>query len=433
MTDGLERGARGDAERILRAGIAAADPTAATTRALSTHDLGAPRLVRVIAVGKAAGAMARAALRHLAGVRAPRTFGALVIEPGSPRTAAPLVHDDTTNVRRMVAAHPLPDLSSVAAADAVSDVLATLEEDDVALILLSGGASSLIARPVDGVSIADYAQCVDLLMRAGADIHDLNTVRRATDLLKGGGMARMAAGARVIGFVLSDVPGNPLHVIGSGPLSPSPTTTRDAVRVLRDTGVWHQCSPALRDALTQQLGDAAVERLDHVSLHVVADNDTAVAGAARAAEELGYDVFIEDQRLDGEARVAGAAFARRALNAVQHGRGRFCRIAGGETVVTVRGDGSGGRNQEFVLAAALALPADARIAVGSAGTDGVDGPTDAAGAVCDGACVTGDERRAAETALERNDAGSYLEQRGLRLVTGPTGTNVADVAVAVCP
>jgi glycerate 2-kinase len=376
-------------EQILRAAIASADPGALVERALTRHPLPSDARVHLIAVGKAAAPMADAAARLLGG----RVADALVVIPwGYAAPAAPL--------RTLRAAHPLPDDASVDAGAAIVELLRRLDRDGVALFLISGGASALAVQPRGGTTLEQYRSHVQSALRAGTDIVQLNRLRRRIDELKGGGMAALAAPAHVRGLVLSDVIGDRLDIIASGPL------TADA--------------------------NAA----SAVDVRVIGGNDVALEGAATCARELGFEPRLLAEPITGEARVAGQRLAQRALlvqEAMAADDPPVCLIGGGETTVTVRGDGRGGRNQELVLAAALALAGAAGITIGSAGTDGIDGPTPAAGAVADAALLEHARQRGLdpEAALERNDSYTFFDGAGGTIITGPTGTNVLDVQVVL--
>jgi glycerate-2-kinase len=309
--------------------------------------------------------------------------------------------------------HPIPNESSMAAARAVEALLTDTRQGDAVLVLISGGASALIAAPAPGITIEEYAHCVRRLLRAGADINALNIVRQYIDRLKGGRMATLAAPAQVLGLVLSDVVGDPLDIIASGPLTQSSASPEYAAETLRAHGL--PALPLLYDS--PATGNARVR--------VIGSNSIAIAGAAAHAAQLGYATQTVPEPIVGEARIAGEHFARNALE--RRGERPLCILAGGETTVTVTGTGVGGRNQEFVLAAALELNGAADITIASVGTDGVDGPTSAAGAVADGTIDTA----AATEALRDNDSWTFFHEHGGHIVTGPTGTNVMDVQLAL--
>jgi glycerate 2-kinase len=417
-----------DAFAILREAISAADPAERVRHALlDAPELNRAERVHVIAIGKAACRMTAAAEDVL---RA-RIAARIVIVPfGS--TCAGALH----------AAHPVPDASSEAAARALVAAVDATPRDALLLVLLSGGASALAALPAAGIGIRDYAHCVALLQRAGADIGELNTVRKHIDLLKGGRLAQLAAPRTVLGLILSDVVGDPIDVIASGPLAADPTTFLDAIGVLRRRGVWEQCAESIRATLLR--GAAGLDHetpkhaaaLQHVRTSVVGGNALARDGAAAAARRLGYRPLMVNDGLIGEARTAAAwlaACARQWQTVLAPGDVPLCLIAGGETTVTVHGGGRGGRTQELVLAAALALADTANIIIGAAATDGVDGNSDAAGAVADAATIAVARQRGLDpdASLNDNDSYGFFRAAGGLLVTGPTGTNVMDVQIAL--
>jgi len=368
-----------DALAVLEAAIAAADPAQHVLQAvIAAPELrDAPRL-HLLAVGKAATRMTEAAL---AALRSPPLSMLVVIPDG---TAAP------SNTDVMRGGHPLPDERSFAAGRAIEQQLENAARGDVVLVLLSGGSSALAVLPID-MTVAEYASRVQQMLRGGADIQEVNAMRRRIDRLKGGGMARLAHHTTVVGFVVSDVVGDSLDVIGSGPL-----TGRDS----------------------------------HARVEIIASNRNAVDGAAAHARLLGYNVCIMPEPLTGEARDAGVRFARAAALLAP----RTCLLAGGETTVTVTGGGVGGRNQEFVLAACIDLNGR-NITVGSVGTDGVDGPTDAAGAIADAATLQTARKLGLDPSacLARNDSHTFFDSVGGLIRTGPSGTNVMDVQVALLP
>lgn len=416
-----------DARRILTAAIAAADPAPAVRSAVtSLHGIVDAHRVHVLALGKAAAPMAAAARDAL-----PRPAAdTLIIVPHGTAVEA------SADAHVIHAAHPEPDASSVRAAASAAALLSNAAAGDVVIVLISGGASSLCAAPAADITIEDYAALVRALQHAGADIVELNTVRRHIDTLKGGGMARLAPRARTIGLIVSDVPGNPLHIIASGPLSPGLTTPHDARAVLERYDLWSACPASMRRVLTAPDAPKQPDARTQVSVHIIADNGTALTGAAHAAAQLGYDVRIADAPVTGSAREAGARTAHAAMRMAQDlraGGAPVCLLSGGETTVAVTGAGTGGRNQELALAAALELAEIPGITIASIGTDGVDGPSDAAGAIADGSSVASGAHAGADAALalEHNDSHSFFTAAGGLIRTGPTGTNVMDVQVAL--
>lgn len=453
-----------DARRILHAAIAAADPRPAVDRALrAAPELHDARCIHLLAIGKAAGVMASAALAGLRatgdGALADRVASALAVLPhqsdheGDGRAGqAATPAGPASSIRILYAAHPYPDTTSARAAAVVEDMLGSTDAGDLVVVLISGGASSLCAAPVVGISIDEYSSVVRMLMRAGADIHELNTVRTHIDRLKGGGMARLIAPAHALGLVMSDVVGNHLDIIGSGPLTPSTTRSDDALRILRDFGLLDRIPTGVRRVLeharpavshdttarhsTMQPFDPEETGAARVRTQIILDNHTAMDGAADEARRMDYAVQVRNEPVTGIAHEAGTAIARNALTvagAMQPGDRPQCIISGGETTVEVRGTGTGGRNLELTLGAAMALEGDSRVTVASIGTDGVDGSSDAAGAVADGATVANGKRAAinAGDALENNDSHTFFATAGGLIRTGPTGTNVMDVQIAL--
>jgi hydroxypyruvate reductase len=430
---------RAATQAILREALLAADPHRLVRRQLKLragvleaagvrHRLGRGR-VAVVAVGKAAVPMARAA-EEVLGDRL--TTGIAV----STATKGPL-----DRVRLRTASHPVPDARGLAAAAEVATLAGELGRDDLLLVLLSGGASALLPSPAEGVTLEDKARTTSLLLRAGATIHETNAVRKHLSWLKGGGLARAAAPARVVTLVLSDVVGDDLSTIASGPTVPDPTTFSDALEVLRRRGILDDVPAAVRERLlagargerpeTPKPGEAAFRR---VATRIVGSNRLSVEAAAREARRQGLRPLVLTTRLEGEAREAArvlVAVLRECVESARPAAPPVCLLAGGETTVTVRGDGQGGRNQELAVAAAQALdgfPVPAVVA--SLATDGVDGASDAAGGIADDTTVS---RAAAlglapaSAFLAASDTRNYLGPLGDLMVTGPTGTNVVDL------
>ncbi|HYH81794.1 MAG TPA: DUF4147 domain-containing protein [Longimicrobium sp.] len=434
---------RDDARRIAHGAIAAADPREAVRRALRVEGgalvigasgdeervaLDGVDHILVIGAGKAAVGMARGA--H--DVLGDRIAGGTV-------TTRDGYGGEVAGMYVWEAAHPVPDTRGLAgAADALACARAAGARDLV-LCLLSGGASALWPAPVRGVSLTDLRALTDALLRAGATIREVNTVRKHLSRIGGGWLARAAYPARVVTLVVSDVVGSPLDVIASGPTVPDPTTFADALGVLGahelsapPAALRHlQAGAAGEAAETPKPGDAAFER---VSAHVVAATADALRGASAEAERLGYRAEILADDMEGEAREVARAIAREAIDrrrALVAGDAPLALLLGGETTVTVRGRGLGGRNQELALALAVELEGRGGIVAAALGTDGTDGPTTAAGAIVDGETIS----RGTEAGLDardhlaRNDSHPYLRATADLLVTGPTGTNVCDVVV----
>ncbi len=341
------------------------------------------------------------------------------------------------------AAHPSPDAASEAAGRRALAIAAQSRAQGTLLVLLSGGASSMLAVPGATLTLADKATTARALMNAGVAIADLNCVRKHLSAIKGGRLA--AAAGRTITLAISDVHGpvaDDPSAIGSGPTVADPSTRADALAIVRRADVASQVPPSVM-AYLESGGDETPKpgdpRLSASSYHVIGNRHTAMEGAARAARARGYAVRIVAEATSGEAREAGAAFASSGLrDAGVSDPPRdvpVCVIASGETTVHVRGSGRGGRNQEFALAAIPVLeslpPSGAAVVVASAGTDGIDGPTDAAGAIVDSSSGARARRAGLEWAAALASNGSYDFFAPLEdlLVWGPTGTNVGDVHI----
>ena len=336
------------------------------------------------------------------------------------------------------AGHPLSDRRSEEAAREVLDLAAVTDLDDVLLVLLSGGASALTACPAPGLSVADLTATTEVLLASGADIREMNAVRKHLSAFSGGRLAQAASSRRICVLAVSDVLGDALDVIGSGPCAPDPTTYRDALDVLARRDEAGRVPAIVVDHLERGAAGAIPEtpgrddpQLARVRHTIVASNADARQAALGAARELGITPIDLGEVLSGEARDE----ARRLLARARASRADapVCLIAGGETTVTLRGAGRGGRNQELALAAAVAMAeaGDQEIGLLAGGTDGTDGPTDAAGAFVDpGTVVRGRAVGAdAASALESNDSYTFFSQEGGALVTGPTGTNVMDLVL----
>ena len=431
-------GVRAQLERVLRASLAAVDAGAAVSRAVARAGgglviCGSPlaenRRLWVLAAGKAAAAMA-AAFEALGG---DRIAGGLAITKDG--HGLPL-----KRIALREAGHPIPDARSEAAAREALALVEGAGHDDPLVVLLSGGASSLLACPAPGLSLADVAATTSLLLSAGAGIEELNAVRKHLSAVGGGRLGRCAPSSQIEVLAISDVPGDRIDVIGSGPFAPDPSTFADALDALDRRGVRGRVPVRVAAHLeagargeaeeTPKPGDAGLAR---VRTTLLATNATAMAAAAAAAARLGMHPVLVSGSLQGEARDAGRRLAALAA-AIPPTAGDatpVCLIAGGETVVTVRGRGRGGRNQELALAAARVLAGRRGIAILAAGTDGSDGPTDAAGAFADGGTLERARARRldAGAALAENDSYSFFAAEGGLLVTGPTHTNVMDLVL----
>ena len=401
---------RKDADGIIEESLAAILPDAAVEKALKGHTFANGRIV-LVAVGKAAWQMARAA----ADVLGERIDTGLVI------TKYDHVMGEIPHVRCMEAGHPVPDENSFVATREALALTENLTAEDTVLFLLSGGGSALFEQPL--IPAAELTDLTEQLLASGADIVAMNTLRKRMSAVKGGRFAEHCAPAAVFSIVLSDILGDPLDMIASGPAHPDSSTAADAHAVVE------KYRPHLSPTATALLDKPLPTALPNVETHITGSVRELCAAAATAAERRGYTPVLLTDQLDCEAREAGrflAAIAR------THAReGAYAYIAGGETVVQLKGKGRGGRNQELALAAAEGIAGLTNVAVFSVGSDGTDGPTDAAGGYVDGGTVAAlaREGKSAAAALAENDAYPALNAVGGLIMTGPTGTNVNDVAV----
>jgi glycerate 2-kinase len=429
---------RGDlyavAAELQRAAVAAVESSAAVRRyvrregdalaiANRHYDLCNYARVFVVGGGKAAVPMA-AATADILGDRL--TEGVVVTKYGHAKSKSltPAFHI-------IEAGHPLPDENSLRGARAIAVLVERATEGDLVICLISGGGSALLTLPIPGLTQADLQALTDALLRSGATINEINTVRKHLSQIKGGNLARLAAPATVVTLILSDVVGDPLDVIASGPTVPDPTTIADAQAVLARYAIppveGGEGGKVFRE--TPKPGDPIFARVQNV---IVGSNRLAAQAAVEKARELGFNTLLLSTYVEGEAREVARVAAALAKGVRAHGDPLpppACLVWGGETTVTVRGDGKGGRNQELALAAALALDGWPGVLVMALATDGTDGPTDAAGAAVTGETVTraralGLDPRAA---LETNDSYAFFDAMGDLLRTGPTETNVNDL------
>lgn len=428
---------RSPAERValdcVEAGIEAAHPRTVIPTAVTldddrlgvggaSYDLSDYDEVVVVGGGKAAGT----AVLALEGVLEDRLTGGVVVAP------EPV---DTRTVEVLQGDHPLPSERSVEATRRVIESAAAAGERTLVLAVITGGGSALLAAPAEGIALEELQRVTRTLLDRGAGIDELNAVRKHLSAVKGGRLAAMAAPATVVGILISDVVGDDPGVIASGPTAPDDTTFADALAVLDR---YQIDEPHLSDRLeagvtgaipeTPRAGDPVFDRVD---VHVVASGRTALEAARGVARSQGYGALLLSSLVCGEAREAGrfhAAIAEECRETGNPATPPAVVLSGGETTVTVRGEGRGGPNLEFALAAALDLEA-ADVAIAAVDTDGLDGSTEAAGAVVSADTV--DDATAAQAALDDNDAYAYLASRGALVETGPTGTNVNDLRVVV--
>lgn len=430
---------RDDSRRIFTAAVAAVDPVTAVQRAIIRHDdilqvngvaydLNQYANIYAVGGGKAGANMAQG-LEAVLGERL--SGGALTVKYDH---LAPV-----TRVNLYEAGHPIPDAAGAQGAEAIIALAQQAGADDLVFCLLSGGASALLPAPCPGISLAQKQQVTSLLLACGASIEEINAIRKHLSRLKGGQLARLVVPATLITLVLSDVVGDRLDTIASGPTVPDPTTYRDCLSIIDHYGLRQRLPDSVRRHLEDGAEGAQPETpksLDDAftrSQTVIVGNNRAALYAARdAARDLGYATLILSSSIVGETRDIARMHGAILHDIRQYGEPLMppaCIISGGETTVSIRGDGKGGRNQEFVLAAAPAIDGLEGVVILSGGTDGTDGPTAAAGAVADGQTVA----RAHAVGitwqhfLQRNDAFHYFEKLNDLLITGPTGTNVMDV------
>jgi glycerate 2-kinase len=423
---------RESARSIFDAALAAGDVRPLVSRALA--DWAPPDRGRVLVVGagKASGAMA-AAVEEAWGDRI--TEGLVAVKDGY---LAP-----TRRVRLVEAGHPVPDERGARAAREIRALVESAGGDDLVLVLVSGGGSALTPAPAPPITLADKQAVTRLLLAAGATINQLNAVRKHCSLLKGGQLARAAAPARVEALLLSDVVGDPLDVIASGPTTPDVSTFAEALDILDGLALRDRAPRAVVERLEQGARGAIPETpkpgdplFARVRNTVIGNNALVVDAAASRARGLGLAPHVLTRAFEGEAREAARRFIELARS-IQTGRGPVqapaCVIAGGETTVTVRGQGAGGRCQEFALAAALAMDGTRDAVILAAGTDGTDGPTGAAGAVADGASAVRARAQGLDpaTRLADNDSNPVFNRLGDLVVTGPTNTNLLDLYLLV--
>lgn len=439
-------GLRETARNLFLEAVSAVDPSKALERMLrvdrdvlyvktdenseKSFDLNAYKNIFLIGSGKASASMAEAVERVLED-RIARGVITTKYGHGLPLKVTEIIESG----------HPLPDLNGLEGARRMRNLLRETGAEDLVIFVLSGGGSALLPLPVDGVTLAEKQEATQLLLDCGAEIREINTIRKHISQVKGGWLARWAHPSRVIAFLLSDVVGDPLDVIGSGPTVPDPSTFEDALEILRKYDLIRKIAPSIRCHLqsgkegkaaeTPKPGDPAFEKVDNI---LIGSNILALRAAGQKARSLGFNTLILSSSVIGETREAAKFHAAIAKEIVATGHPLHrpaCVLSGGETTVTIRGHGLGGRNQEFALAAALEIDGLEKVVLLSGGTDGTDGPTDAAGAVADHTTV----KRAVAMGmnprnhLEENNAFPFFENLGDLLMTGPTRTNVMDVRI----
>jgi hydroxypyruvate reductase len=415
-----------------RKGLDAVDPELAVQRAIRLNpegrlivndeeiDLAPEARLVAIAFGKAASAMAAGLDQRLGH----RLTTRIILTKDGHATNSP------SGWQAFEASHPVPDQRGVDATQAILEAVTGLDPTDMVIVLVSGGGSALLEAPREPLSLADIQQVTSALLRAGAPIQDLNAVRSELSQVKGGGLRRTIGEARCVSLILSDVLGNDPRVIASGPTVPRQPDPQRALALLEFYGVLDQAPEAVVSLLSQPIAIFDPDSAAGDLYSVVGDNERFINAIATAAEESGFrsDVVLRDA--EGEARELARSFLE-----VSNATTVDVIIGGGEATVTVRGDGSGGRNTEFALSAAMSLAEnpEANLVVASLASDGQDGSVEGAGAIVDSRTV---QRAATQgldagTALARNDSGGFFEELGELIVPGPTGTNVNDVYIAI--
>lgn len=430
--------ARAFLTRLFKASLKAVDPYAALLRDVTVssrtlragpHRYRLSNYRRIVAVGagKASARMAQGLERVLG---PSLESGLVVVKDGH---GAP-----TRTIRIVEAGHPVPDQRGLQAGRQIHDLVRTLTRDDLLIVLLSGGASSLLPVPAEGLTLEHKQQTTQLLLRSGATIHEINTVRKHLSALKGGQLAA-ATNAAVLTLLVSDVIGDDLGTIGSGPTAPDDTTFGDAWEIVQQYRLGKAVPSAVRRHLLKGLrkrvretptsGSNLFQRVRH---HIIGGNAVALTRAAQVAAESGLHTMVLTSTLTGEAKEVAKVFGAFAREIAKRGkpmRRPCCLLAGGELTVTVSGKGRGGRAQEFALAGAFEIQGLKDIWLAGFGTDGTDGPTDAAGAIVGGDTVFRTTRtgRDAIRALRNHDAYTFFQRAGGHITTGPTGTNVNDL------
>lgn len=423
---------------LFYAALHAVDPCAAVRRTSKTlrgrYENGPFRRFIVVGFGKASCPMAKALEEELAEYI---NTGYVITKYG--HCQKPL---RPIKIRIGEAGHPVPDEQGLRGAAEIIRILKGVDAATLVVCLISGGGSALLVSPYSGITLQEKQRITNLLLKAGADITELNTVRKHLSQVKGGRLAELAQPATVISLLLSDVLGDKLDVIASGPTYHDPSTYGDALSVLEKYNLTRQAAPSIIELLnkgvegllpeTPKAGNRVFEKVENI---IIGSLGAAIRGAKEKAEAFGYEALVLSESVQGEARDAAAWLAKKAVEmktAHQHVR-PLCLISGGETTVTVKGTGKGGRNMEYALAFADAINGQEGITLLSAGTDGTDGPTDAAGAIVNGRTIANARAKGIDPQryLANNDSYNYFKQTEELLITGPTGTNVMDIQIVL--
>ena len=428
---------------IFSAGLEAVDPYKSTRlfsdRIFSDFQDSRCKRLLVVGFGKASCPMARAIEELFSSYI---DLGIVITKYGHTISQLPYAERQHSKISIVEAGHPVPDENGFKGTEEIVKILKDADENTFVLCLISGGGSALLVSPYEGITLPDKQTITDLLLKSGADITELNTVRKHISRVKGGRLAENAYPARVMSLIISDVIGDRLDVIASGPTSPDSTTYYDALNVIGKYGLRDRAPLSVLEVLkkgaegliseTPKENSHVFERVEPI---ITGNNKKALEAAKSRAESLLLDTEIISSELTGEAKEVGKWLAEKAIETRNLGKLRrpCCLISGGETTVTVKGNGLGGRNTELALAFAIAIKGIDGITLLSAGTDGTDGPTDAAGAIVDRATLqkAAEKSLSASAYLAANDSHTFLKKTDDLLITGPTGTNVMDIQVVL--
>jgi len=441
-----DKRAREAAVKILNAVLNAADPRIAIRNHVHKVDntlhidnlifkLDKFKRVFVVGGGKASGAMAEA-LEEIVGENLTEGFINVLPDKTSEFKTGKIF---LNGVR-----HPIPDENGVEGARKIIQLIGKAKERDLIICLISGGGSALMPLPAAGITLQDKQNLTDALLKCGATIDEINAVRKHVSELKGGLLSKASYPTTLISLILSDVVGDPLDTIASGPTAPDATTFNDAVSILEKYNLWRTSIPKsikkrLKAGLKKEIletpkpGDKVFGKTHNV---IIGNNRSVALTACKEAKSLGFNPLLLSSMIEGEARYVGIAYAG-IMKEILYSNNPIPKpavvVAGGETTVTVRGRGKGGRNQELVLSASLKIKGHKGVAIASMGTDGIDGPTDAAGAIADGQTIKRayDKGLDAREFLMNNDSYAFFLKLDDLIFTGPTGTNVNDLAVLV--
>jgi len=441
--DGKEKSARKAALLAVAEGIRAAQPRnlfkhkvarKGDSLRLGDRELNLDKFVEILVLGagKASAGMYQALLPS---VEDKLAGGVLIVPHGEEKKV------QRGKVEFIGAGHPIPDEDGMKGAQRILEIARSARMNSLVICLISGGGSALMPFPAEGLTLKDKADVTNLLLRSGANIEEVNTVRKHLSGIKGGRLAEACGEARVVTLILSDVVGDPVHFIASGPTAPDPTSFKEAQAVLRRRGIWSSAPASVRKRLlagaagkvkeTPKPGSKTFRRVINL---VIGSNLDACLAATEALGKLKFDALLITTHLEGEARHVGTVLGSLAQSVDRYGlplKRRAAVVAGGETTVTVSGRGLGGRNQELALSASLKMAGLRGMVMVSVGTDGIDGPTDAAGAVVDGKTASRSDiiGLSAQDYLRKNDSYHFFEKLGDLVLTGPTGTNVQDISV----